>query len=341
MKLIMDASSRQQGVALVLVLWLLSLLTIMAGSFALSMRRQTALIDHMKSTARASAQAEAGIAIAQTMLLAVDQTRIWRTDGSIYRIHYPDQESGEEAEIRIRLIAEAGKIDINTASQEVLQSLLAHAPHEGEDEDEKKTKVVGAIIDWRDEDDLVNIEGAEEKDYHAAGLKYKPRNARFRSIEELQMVLGMTPALYQWLEPLVTIDSGLQQVDVSRAPPEVLQVLPTMDAAGLQSVLTARQQQNQMQTFGSASSDEGEITPGAERVAAATINGAVTIVAEAVLVDGATAIVSTMLKRAPSASALPFQAIKWQRNPSGYPSLFSEDMNQWIVADYAESELDR
>ena len=35
---------RQKGLALVLVLWVLSLLTIMAGSFALSMRREASII---------------------------------------------------------------------------------------------------------------------------------------------------------------------------------------------------------------------------------------------------------------------------------------------------------
>ncbi|MFZ2407428.1 MAG: type II secretion system protein GspK, partial [Methylobacter sp.] len=36
--------TRSEGFALVLVLWVLSLLTIMAGSFALSMRREAAIV---------------------------------------------------------------------------------------------------------------------------------------------------------------------------------------------------------------------------------------------------------------------------------------------------------
>lgn len=334
----------ERGVALVLVLWLLSLLIIMAGSFALSMRRQTALIEHVKSTVRAAAQAEAGIAVAIVQTLqAQDQTRAWRTDGSVYRIRYPDAETDDaEAEIRIRLIAETGKIDINAAGQDVLQGLMKHAPIE----DEQKTKLVGAIMDWRDDDDLVNSEGAEERDYKAAGLKYKPRNMPFRSIEELQLVLGMTPELYQWLEPLITINSGSQQINLGQAPPEVLQVLPNLDPAQVQALLTARQQQSRAQgasnDSGSAFGAEGSdiVAPGAERTAAAGASGAVTIIAEALLGDGATAIVSTLIKRAQSTgSGLPFQVVKWQRNPTGQPSLFSEAMEQWIVADYDEPEF--
>ena len=38
--------SRQQGMALVMVLWVISLMTIMAGSFALSTQRESAVLRH-------------------------------------------------------------------------------------------------------------------------------------------------------------------------------------------------------------------------------------------------------------------------------------------------------
>ena len=43
--------------------------------------------------------------------------------------------------------------------------------------------------------------GAEEPDYRAAGLSYKPANGPFQAIEELQLVLGMRPEIYRRIAP--------------------------------------------------------------------------------------------------------------------------------------------
>ena len=62
-------------------------------------------------------------------------------------------------------------------------------------------------IDWRDADDLKRPNGAEEPEYRAAGLDYKPANAPFQAIEELQLVLGMRPDIYRRLAPSITVFS--------------------------------------------------------------------------------------------------------------------------------------
>ncbi|MGZ5056362.1 MAG: type II secretion system protein GspK, partial [Methylobacter sp.] len=99
--------SKSGGFALVLVLWVLSLMTIMAGSFALSMRREAGTVAGSSSNAQAVAIAESGLAIAELMLMNPDQQQRWRTDGSIYQINYAD------STVRIRLLSEAGKVDLN------------------------------------------------------------------------------------------------------------------------------------------------------------------------------------------------------------------------------------
>ncbi|MFZ9611396.1 MAG: type II secretion system protein GspK, partial [Methylococcales bacterium] len=102
---------KQNGMALVLVLWVLSILIIMAGSFALSMRRESSIVAVIKNNARAMAIAESGIALAETMLLNPDPNKAWRAEGNIYEINASD------ATIRVRLFSEVGKIDINKANQ--------------------------------------------------------------------------------------------------------------------------------------------------------------------------------------------------------------------------------
>ena len=83
-----QVKSSQSGFALVLVMWVLSLLTIMAGSFALTMRRESTIVAGIKDNAGAVAAAEAGIAYAEMMLLNTDQNKRWRADGNLYQVDF-------------------------------------------------------------------------------------------------------------------------------------------------------------------------------------------------------------------------------------------------------------
>ena len=109
------------GVAMVLVLWMIVLLTIMAASFSQSMRRDTSLVRNLKERAQASALADAGIHYAMLMLINPDPLLRWRGDGTVYTIKMA------KAQIRVKLYDEVGKINVNFAKQELLQSLMLEA----------------------------------------------------------------------------------------------------------------------------------------------------------------------------------------------------------------------
>ena len=193
----------QNGMALILVLWVLTLLTIMAGSFTLSMRREASVISSIRDSAEATAIAEAGIALAETMLLNEDKEQQWKTDGTIYQLGFAG------AAIRIQVFNERGKIDINVSEQAQLKRLFEFV----EIEAQQQSELVGAILDWRDENDLVRINGAEGNQYENEGLKYVPRNEAFRSIDELQLILGMNEDIFKRIEPLITIYSKQKKID--------------------------------------------------------------------------------------------------------------------------------
>jgi general secretion pathway protein K len=51
-----------------------------------------------------------------------------------------------------------------------------------------------AIVDWRDTNDDEEMSGAESRSYLGrSNINYEPRNANFRSVPELEMVLGVWP----------------------------------------------------------------------------------------------------------------------------------------------------
>ena len=295
----------------------------MAGSFALSMRRESALISVLKNNAHAKAIAESGISLAEMMLLSPDPSKVWRADGSIYEIRASD------AIIRIRLQSEAGKIDINKADQAVLQSLMALGPVDSE----QQGKLVDAILDWRDADNLVRIDGAEKEEYQEAGLNYEPRNKPFESTEELQLVLGMNKKVLAWLDPLVTIYSNQPRINYQVASKEVLQAMPGLDAGIIDSFVIMRMESAKNNLPAPAF----PLNTGSSNTAGQ--NDILTLISEAIVDDESRAMLSVVITKSNSNENMPFQILKWQPVTRNNASLFTAIMSELLVKQYAEPEL--
>lgn len=208
---------RQRGVALVLVIWVSVLLTVVASSFIVERRTDFLVVRNSASLAKAEAAANAAVQRAVIELYRTDTNPDkWSKDGQ------PHEWSFDGIPVRVVIRDESAKIDINTAADPLLRGLLLSV---GLKEDEA-TRLLDAILDWRDPDSLKRPQGAEEPDYRAAGLTYKPANAPFQAIEELQLVLGMRPDLYRRLAPSITVFSRQQGVNPVIASREVLLAIP-------------------------------------------------------------------------------------------------------------------
>lgn len=210
----------ESGIALVLVLWMLALLSIIAGSLVFSTRTEVTIATNLASLAQAEASADAGVyrAIHELSLgqpAQVDPTR-WKPDGLTRPWLYRD------AELRVTIIDESGKIDINMAPPTLLAGLF----HALGVEQALADALADAVSDWRDPDDLRSPHGAEKDDYAAAGRDYVPANAPFETIAELRQVLGIDEALFGRLERLVTVHSRQAGINSAMAPREVLLAVP-------------------------------------------------------------------------------------------------------------------
>jgi len=308
--------SKQTGMAMVIVIWVLSLLTIMAGSFALTMRRETTVISAVKDNARVQAIAETGVSVAQQMLFLADENKRWRADGSIYQLNYL------EAKIRVRLISEMGKIDINKANEELLTALMKSTDVELE----KQQEIVSAILDWRDKDELIHINGAEKQQYEDAELSYSPANKDFQLIDELQMVLGMTHDIYQQLKPLITVYSKQAQVDMNVASKEVITAIGNLDSATLDDYIQQRTMSHQQQTSAPLYPIAGSST----KKQSGSDNQVYTIISQAQLFEEFTSGVKVTVKKASMESERPFQVLSWQQIEQK-KSLFDDDMTQLLI----------
>lgn len=325
---------KQRGVALILVLWVLSILMLMAGSFTLTMRRESAGVRYIKENAQAFAKAQEGLALAQAMLLHEDEAKRWRVDGSIYEIET------EAATTRIRILSETGKIDINSAPQSLLHHVLQFAPLETQ----AQLELENTILDWRDDDENTRPFGGEKNEYKAAKLSYAPRNKAFRSLEELQMLKGMTADVFAWMQPLFTVyAAGQTEVDFNLATREVLNVLPEIDTKLLDPYFIARQKAvinhepmpklPRIENAAQAMSQDVEATTEAETAPEISV---VSVSVETILENDTQARIDVTMEKVDGENNLPFQILVWQTDLDE-PSLFSETLESFLIAHYFEA----
>jgi general secretion pathway protein K len=215
----------QRGVALLLVLWACTLLAIMLGGYAMTARTEGLQARYQFAQTQAHYAAEAGLSRA---IYGLQDTRLaerWLADGRPYTFRF------DGFTVRVSAVDEGGKVDLNSASPLVLQGLFRAA---GLRPDQAQ-KMAAAVVDWRgfDANRQVGL------DVYAAN-GYKPRHSPFLSIEELQQVAGMTPALYRRIAGAITIWSGRESPDPNTAQPLALAAIPGMTPERVAQVLAAR-----------------------------------------------------------------------------------------------------
>jgi len=223
----------ERGIALLLVLWVVTLLAVIAGSFVYGARNAALTAGNQVSIAKARALADAGVhrGLYELAKPMSDGAR-WNADG---RAHDFVLNGGE---IRLVMRDETAKIDLNTANDALLKGLLLSAGLE----EEPANQVLDAILDWRDDDELVRAQGAERDQYEAMGKSYIPANSQFRSVAELQGVIGVTPDLYRKLAGALTVYSRQAGINSTIAPREVLLALPNATAENVDSYLAEREE---------------------------------------------------------------------------------------------------
>ena len=95
----------------------------------------------------------------------------------------------DETQPAYGLTDEASKLDLNSATA----SMFEYLPN-------MDYNIAAAIVDWRDTDEDITTtqeggQGAETNEYQMGGMAYQSKNAPFESVDELQLIYGMTDDL--------------------------------------------------------------------------------------------------------------------------------------------------
>jgi general secretion pathway protein K len=181
-------------------------------------------------TAEINSVFEAAVNRAVLALLDPQVERRWRTDGLLQGFDF----NGRRVNVSIQ--DELGRIDLNQAEPSLLIGLAQSAGLEHQ----LAVNLTDKILDWRGAASTKHLNGATDVDYRTRESDYQLRNGPFQSVDELQLVLDVTPALFKRLKPALTVYSGRQFVDPVVAPREVLRALPGMTPDRIDVVVAAR-----------------------------------------------------------------------------------------------------
>lgn len=229
----------ERGVALIVVLWIFIFLFVVAFEFSTAAREEA-------SASQRFSEETAGYYLAVAGFERGLYTFLNRQGGGPAQAERQDddpfdgtwhEESLAGGVLRVRLIDEGGKININRVSEQTLRRVFANLGLDGV----RRDMLVDSILDWRDEDELHRANGAETEYYETLAPPYTARNGPLDTVADLLWIRGVTRELFfgssendrgatePWsgiaLREIFTVDSPIDRVNLRTASASVIHAL--------------------------------------------------------------------------------------------------------------------
>jgi len=293
----MTCRRRQGGIAFIVVIWVMVLLTVLLSGFVVIARTEAMQARFLFDSAQARYAAEAGISRASWELRNIDPLTMWVPDGRQYDFEF------EGAKVTVEVQDESGKIDINAAGLDTLTRMFVAV---GVDQ-LQADKLAAAVVDWRDVDDLLTLNGAEDPDYESEGLDYGAADAPFTTIGELQQVLGMNYELYAKLQNDITIYGGVDRPNAAFASILGLQTIDGIDPVLAQQLLAMRRQLRPGDAAGG-----GALMPDGSPLLAQGGTGTYTLRSKATMPNGTWTLVDATIRLGGAPGARAYSILRWR-----------------------------
>ena len=235
---------QESGVILISVLWLVALVSVLVMGALQEWRTELKLAANFQAKAQCHRLAEAGIYYALGKILAKEiavrnpeesfiskekARDYWLTDGSRQILQLPG------SRIEVMITDEAGKLNLNKASQEILHKLLAAWEYPSD----QARSIIDAIFAWRtgalDLDGRRSFPSLTRPDFTG-------QNHPFDTVEEILWLPGCAGLDPNRLTASLTVQPVEGEINLNSAPLEVLMALG-LTAAQAQQLLEARSAQ--------------------------------------------------------------------------------------------------
>lgn len=201
--------TQPRGIALIIVMITILVLSVLAGGFAYSMKVETKLARNANSETELYWIGRSGVNLARFVLgeqLAIgcepydSLNQIWAggpggqcsTNSAIAGFSLKDIEIGSGYIRSIKIVDLERKLNINLADEAMLQQAFMLMGGDAGD----FPAVIASIQDWIDGDDNTHIGGTESDYYQHLSPPYYAKNRPIDDLSELLLVRGVTPDMY-------------------------------------------------------------------------------------------------------------------------------------------------
>lgn len=250
-------NSSKTGSALILVLWTVIIMSLLIGTFAFEMHIEAKIATLERQRFKAQEIARAGFEYANALLSApqlttdkiADETDSFQSASD--RLRNGMNISGltydlPDGAFTLSIESESGRRNINKLSEDEWTLLLDECGIPTTEQD----KLIDCYIDWIDEGDLHQLNGAESDDSFYVELGYNCKNAPIETIDELRLIKNFTPLI---IDGGTTEDgevvSGIAdkltvwgdgKVNINSTSEEVLMSFLELDEAAIDEILDLR-----------------------------------------------------------------------------------------------------
>jgi general secretion pathway protein K len=250
----MSARKGERGMALLLVLMVVALLTTLLVEFAFSTLVDLRLTETFRDSTQAYYLAKGGIN-AGTMLLREDHNRYDSLDEAWHQgiSNYPVGHGS----VSIQISDLGGKLAVNRLVEGnnpqtvMVDRFYRFFSTVGLDRQADPAELTAALIDWLDSGDetyrelrvdgrVIPVAGAEAAYYRGLPRPYACKNGKLHTLDELALVKGFTPEVLRLVTPHLAVN-GEEAININTASVAVLMTLdPLIDRPLAEKVVAYR-----------------------------------------------------------------------------------------------------
>ncbi len=211
------------GFALLVVILVMLITSFLASQLIMQVRADLQITANIEQRVVGRMLAEGGVNLALFRLIDTPGIDFeGKIGGSVFLRGYTYETVLPTGKMEYYAVDESGKIDLNKPPIDFLKKFLEY---HGLVEEEVAV-VVDSLLDWRDNDDLHRVNGAEKNYYEEQEKSYIPRNGNIEDPAEFFLLRG-TESLRGKFDPyaVFTVNNGSRKININNLSPDMLAFL--------------------------------------------------------------------------------------------------------------------
>ena len=264
-----SAVRKSQGSVLIIVLWVIGLLAMFVTAFAFDMHIEARVVSTWRKKLKAEYLAKAGIELARMALLETADPEVTNPEISGYVSKGSDSARRSatvalsrgggaelsrqlaEGTVTVRIRPENARINLNSIidstssanTAKLWDPLLetAGVPFE------QRGALVDCLVDWVDQDELTQLNGAESEYYETLTPPYKSKNAPIDTVDELALIKGFdevipnaTQTVYEAVAHFLTTYADDKTININAVDHDTIMAFLDVDAQLADEIIAQR-----------------------------------------------------------------------------------------------------